>query len=217
MKPTNITFRIASYLLISTVLFISLAASLSGQALADSPQSRYILDISDAEVTFSVKVLGFITVSGQFEQVEGGLVLTETCDTSSIAFRVQAASVNTRDTMIDNMIRGPSLLNSAQYPVITFNSSQVTGSNNGPETITGVLSLNGVQHNVYFTIAPENGQLSYTGEPQTYRANTHINRSDFGIPSPMIGTSNQIRIQVSLTIRQSELILATTKTREATL
>ncbi|MDH3980419.1 MAG: YceI family protein [Gammaproteobacteria bacterium] len=217
MKITNITFKTAYYFLISTVLLVSLTAGLSGQAIADSPRSRYSLDISDAEVTFSVKVLGLITVTGQFEQVEGGLLFTESCGTSSIAFRVQAASVNTSDTLIDNMIRGPSLLNSAQHPVITFNSSQVTGGTNGPETVTGVLSLNGVQHNVNFTITPENGQLIYTGKPQTYRANAYINRSDFGIPSPMIGTSNRIRIQVSLTIRQSELILATAKIQEATL
>ena len=217
MKNTNSTFKPVFYFLISTSLLISLAASLSGKAIADSPRSRYSMDISDAEVTFSVKVLGLITVTGQFEQVEGSLQFTDTCDTSSIAFRVQAASVNTSDTMIDNMVRGPSLLNSEQHPVITFNSSQVTGSVNGPETITGDLSLNGFQHSVNFTITPEDGQLSYTGQPQTYRANAHINRSDFGIPSPMIGTSERIRIQVSLTIRQSELMLATANTRDAAL
>lgn len=198
-----------------TLLLAGLVMSLAGQAIADNPEPRYSLDISDAEVTFSVKVLGLITVTGQFEQVEGGLQFTESCATSSIVFRVQTASVNTRDTIINDMIRGPALLNSERYPVITFNSSQVTGSGNGPETITGDLILNGVQRSISFTITPENGRLSYTGEPQNYHARTHISRSDFGIPSPMIGTSDSIQIRVRLTIRQNELMLATAESPDA--
>jgi len=208
MKVKNILYRAVYPFLALAVLFASIAA---GPASADKPRPHYTLDIADAEVTFSVKVLGLITIKGQFRQVEGDMQFTEACDTSNIAFRIQAASVSTRDTMMDNMIRGPSLLNIEQYPVISFNSSQVTGGVGGPETITGNLMLNGVQRSVSFTIKPENDQLTYTGEPLTYRAATHIKRSDFGIPSPIPGTSNRIQIQVNLTIRQSELMLATAR------
>jgi polyisoprenoid-binding protein YceI len=208
MNVKNILYRAVYYFLAPVVLVTFIAANPAG---ADKPHPYYTLDIADAEVTFSVKVLGFITVKGQFRQVEGDMQFTEACDTSNIAFRIQAASISTRDTMIDNMIRGPSLLNSEQYPVITFNSSQVTGGVSGPETITGSLMLNGVQRNVSFTIKPENSQPAYTGETLTYRADAHIKRSDFGIPSPVPGTGNRIQIQVNLTIRQSELMLATAR------
>lgn len=208
MKVKNGLYSVVYFFLPLAVLLASIAA---GPASADNPRPHYTLDIADAEVTFSVKVLGLVTVKGQFRQVEGDIQFTEACDTSNIAFRIQAASVSTRDRMMDKMIRGTALLNSDQYPVITFNSSQVTGGASGPETITGNLTLNGIQRSVSFAIKSENAQPAYTGEPLTYRADTHIKRSDFGIPSPVPGTSNRINIEVSLIIRQSELMLATNR------
>lgn len=193
---------------VSLILFIAvLFAGGTREVYADHPYYR--LDISDAEVTFSVTVLGFVTVTGQFQQVEGGMRFTEACDTTDIVFRIQTASVHTTSRKIDDMIRGPSLLNSEQHPLITFSGSQVTTGRNGPERITGELFLNGVRRSVSFMITPEYDQS------QRYHASTNIRRSDFGIPSPMIGTSDLIRIQVSLAIRQNNLMIATAETRDA--
>lgn len=208
MNVKNILYRVVYPFPALAVLLASIAA---GPVSAENTHTRYTLDIADAEVTFSVKVFGFVTVEGQFGQVEGDMQFTEACATSNIAFRIQTASVSTHDTLIDKMIRGPSLLNSERYPVITFNSSQVTGGASGPGIITGNLVLNGVQRSVSFTVNPENSRPTNTGKPLTYRADTDIRRSDFGIPSPVPGTSNRIRIQVKLTIRQSELMLATAR------
>lgn len=198
IKPLR---RFASLTLFIAVLFVGGTK----EVYADHPYYR--LDIADAQVTFSVKVLGFITVTGQFEQVDGGMQFTEARHTTDIDFRIQTASVRTSDRMIDDIIRSRSFLNSERYPLITFSSSWVTTGGNGPEKVTGELSLNGICRSVSFMIAPAYDQ------PQRYHASTYIRRSDFDIPSPMIGTGDQIRIQVSLTIRQNRLMIATAEGR----
>lgn len=45
---------------------------------------------------------------------------------------------------------------------------------------------------------------------------TRISRTDFGIPSPMIGTSDTVHIRVSLQLREETLRLASSTSQETT-
>jgi polyisoprenoid-binding protein YceI len=184
---------------------------------ADSQDRQYVLDLSGAEVGFSVNVLGLFRVSGRFDQVEGGLLFSESCTAKSIAFSIQTASVNTNNRLRDGIIRGPALLNSRDYPpVIAFTSSHIASDNDGPGMITGKLNMNGKSRQVSFRIEPEQRAPGDSSPTADYQAVASISRADFGIPSPMIGTSDTVQIRVSLQLRQETLRLASSTTTETT-
>jgi polyisoprenoid-binding protein YceI len=198
------------------LLSLLLAMTLPWPAGADSQDRQYVLDLSGAEVGFSVNVLGLFRVSGRFDQVEGGLLFSESCTAKSIAFSIQTASVNTNNRLRDGIIRGPALLNSRDYPVIAFTSSHIVSNKDGPGMITGKLNMNGKSRQVSFRIEPGQRAPGDSSPTAGYQAVASISRADFGIPSPMIGTSDTVQIRVSLQLRQETLRLASSTTTETT-
>jgi polyisoprenoid-binding protein YceI len=183
---------------------------------AERPAPHYTLDLSDAEVNFSIDVLGLFRVSGRFDQVQGGLLFSEACTAESIAFSIQTASVNTDNPLRDRVIRSPALLNSRAHPFITFSSTRIDNLDGRPGRITGTLGMNGMSREVSFTLRPGSASGDVTPGPEGYVALASISRNDFGIPSPMPGTSDTIRIQVTLALREDRLTLASSATQENT-
>jgi polyisoprenoid-binding protein YceI len=198
------------------LLSLLLAMTLPWPAGADSQDRQYVLDLSGAEVGFSVNVLGLFRVSGRFDQVEGGLLFSESCTAKSIAFSIQTDSVNTNNRLRDGIIRGPALLNSRDYPIIAFTSSHIVSNKDGPGMITGKLNMNGKSRQVSFRIEPGQRAPGDSSPTAGYQAVASISRADFGIPSPMIGTSDTVQIRVSLQLRQETLRFASSTTTETT-
>ena len=64
--------RFLSSLLLTTIL----STPWPGAAFAAGEARNYVLDLSDADVGFSIDVLGMFSVSGRFERVQGGLLLS---------------------------------------------------------------------------------------------------------------------------------------------
>jgi polyisoprenoid-binding protein YceI len=82
--------------------------------------------------------------------------------------------------------------------------------------ITGKLNMNGKSRQVSFRIEPEQRAPGDSSPTADYQAVASISRADFGIPSPMIGTSDTVQIRVSLQLRQETLRLASSTTTETT-
>jgi hypothetical protein len=76
--------------------------------------------------------------------------------------------------------------------------------------------MNGRSREVSFILRPGTAAEDVTPEPDGYVALASISRADFGIPSPMPGTSDTIRIQVTLELREDRLTLASSATQENT-
>ena len=207
MKPRNRA-------LISLLLVSVLSSPWSGHALAASGDSQYILDLSGAEIGFSIDVLGLFRVSGRFDRVRGGLLFSGSCTAESIAFVIQTDSVNTNNRLRDSIISSPALLNSQDHPVIAFTSTRIVSEDGRPMLITGVLDMNGKTRTVSFRIERPHPVETALSRADGYRATASISRADFGIPSPMPGTSDTVYIQVSLMLREESLRLASSTTQE---
>lgn len=198
------------------LLSLLLAMTLPWPAGADSQDRQYVLDLSGAEVGFSVNVLGLFRVSGRFDQVEGGLLFSESCTAKSIAFSIQTASVNTNNRLRDGIIRGPALLNSRDYPTIAFSSTRIVTTDGRPREITGILEMNGKTRQVRFQVTRPHPVERVLSRAARYQAIASLSRADFGIPSPMIGTSDTVHIRVSLRLQEETLRLASSATQEIT-
>ena len=188
------------------VMSLALAASL---ATAAGTTQTWLLDLSNADVSFTIRVLGLFSINGEFEHVRGGLVLDESCAASGISFRIDSASVNTRDTGIDNLLRGPTLLNTQQFPVISFSSTHIVLDSAGPGLITGELALNGITREVSFELERHGERLAADSDAATrFRATTQISRSEFGITALPIAVSDSIHINIVIEARPDNIRLA---------
>lgn len=165
--------------------------------------NSFVLDLSQAEVGFTTRVLGIFPVTGRFDQVHGNLLFNESCTASGISFSINSASVNTRDTQLDKLLRSPILLNSQHYPVIVFSSNRIVLDEQGSGMVTGKLELNGITREVSFEL------LRVANSASTrFSANTRINRKDFGITALPVAVSNYIDISINIRALPENIRLA---------
>lgn len=102
----------------------------------------YRLDRTRCLAQFSVRHFMVSTVRGTLQPVEGSLVLAgdELAD-SSVRVDFDAASLDTGHGRRDAVLTGPQFLDSAQHPVVRFESRQVVGTDPARFDVVGDLGL----------------------------------------------------------------------------
>ena len=184
---------------IGPTLVLTLLFCLPGTARPESAESGpQSLDLASAVVRFSVQVLGFIQVEGQFEEVQGQLVFGNDCTDSQLSIEIASDSVTTHNETRDELLRSSVFFNTREYPAIHFTSSRLIGNENGLQQLTGKLSLRGMTREVTFTIKPLTDHAGRS-DPQrlAYKATTTIRRTDFGIEGFPVGVSDEVSIVVA--------------------
>ena len=179
-------------------------------ATGDNNTSSWLLDLSNADVSFSVRVLGIFAIEGEFERVHGGLLLDDACSASGIRFSIDTASVSTPDRSIERLLRGPTLLNASNFPVISFASTNIVPADSGPGSITGQLGLNGITREVSFELQRQGDWLA-GGDARAatrFRATTRISRAEFGITALPLAVSDSIDITVVIDAQPRNIRLA---------
>lgn len=175
----------------------------------DDSGRSWLLDLSSADVSFSVRVLGIFAIQGEFERVHGGLLFDAGCNAANIRFSIDTASVRTPDSAIETLLRGPALLNADSFPVISFASSHIVLADTGSGSITGQLGLNGITREVSFALQRQGNWLTGdTREATHFRATMHISRAEFGITALPLAVSDTIDISVVIYAQPQNIRLA---------
>jgi polyisoprenoid-binding protein YceI len=202
------------------VIFLVLAllswVAIPGAGAAGPNQKEsWVMDLSHADVSFSVRVLGIFEISGEFERLHGGLVLNESCDATNITFSIDSASVTTRDTALDSVLRSPALLNTESFPAITFASNRIALHHGEPGVITGQLDLNGVTREVSFVLQqnPGNPAAALTIASRL-EATATISRKAFGITALPVAVADNIEITVTMSAQPEYIKLADTRNQD---
>ena len=157
------------------------------------------MDLSGARVSFSIRVLGMFEVGGKFERVAGDILLDDTCTAAALAFRIEAASVNTQNADLDRFLRSATLLNTENFPLVTFASRNIVMTDSGPGSITGTLTLNGITREIRFTFQRhDTPQAPAAAFSSRFEASANISRSEFGITALPVAVSDTINIHVSV-------------------
>jgi polyisoprenoid-binding protein YceI len=116
-----------------------------------------------------------------------------------VTAHIAAASLDTNDAELDDMVRGSEMLESDRFPEITFVSRQlrVTGKNTGE--MDGDLTLHGQTHPVTLAVTFNGGAPNpLTGKHTLgFSASGHFSRSAFGLGRwyPAVGREIQLRIE----------------------
>ena len=146
----------------------------------------WALDPSRSRVRLTSRALGLIPVRGEFREVRGtGTIGPDGAVRGT--FVVATASIDTRNARRDTHLRSAELLDSDQYPDITFviENVRLTGQD---AVVTGALTVRGVTRPLTFDAA-----VSIRGDGEVgLDATVRINRAGFGVIWNVLGTASML-------------------------
>ena len=166
----------------------------------DAPPGLYHLDQHHWSVTFDVDHFGYSRFVMRFDKMTADLDFhPEDPTRSSVTAHIQAASLDTNDPDVDDLVKGPELLESERFPEIVFQSRElrVTGKNTGE--MTGDLTIHGETRPVTLNVTFNGGAPNpLTGHHTLgFSASGHFSRGAFGLMSwyPAVGREIQLHIE----------------------
>lgn len=139
------------------------------------------IDTTHAEVGFAVKHLMISTVKGRFRDFTGTGETAEDGTIRSVAMEINAASIDTNVKQRDDHLRSPDFFDVANYPKLTFRSTEVRQSGSDI-TIDGDLTIRGVTKRITLK-----GQYTppttdpWGNQRAALDVSTVLNRKDWGL------------------------------------
>ena len=105
-------------------------------------KTKWIIDPVHTQVQFKAKHLVIATVTGSFSEFEGGMNSSrEDFTDADVWFSANTASLNTGTPDRDNHLRSADFFDSANYPTLSFKSTEIRKSGNGNYKLAGNLTI----------------------------------------------------------------------------
>ena len=175
--------------------FTALTLLIAGNAAA----AEYELDVVHTQVLFSASHLGFSTSTGSFADIEGGFSFDESdIESSSVQVEIQVDSIDLNDQTWNDTMLGEHWFDSANYPTITFKSTDVRSTGEGTMAVVGDLTMKGVTKPLTLEIRL-NKLGEQMGKPKAgFSATAIIDRTEFNLKTfaPLIGSEVSLAIEV---------------------
>ncbi|HEY3343695.1 MAG TPA: YceI family protein [Anaerolineaceae bacterium] len=168
----------------------------------------WTIDPAHSEINFAIRHMMISNVRGRFEKFSGNVDFNEeTPAASSVDVKIEAASMNTRDSNRDAHLRSPDFLNADQYPNLTFRSRtvEVVDSNHG--RIHGELTMRDITR-------PVTLEVEYSGQAKSpwgttsagFTAHAVINRKEWdltwnrGLETGGMLVGDELKVDIELEI-----------------
>lgn len=184
----------------SIKLFCSLA--LISTTAAAAPET-YVLDANHTLPRFSYNHMGYSIQESRFDKASGKIVLDRDAGTGSVEVSVDTRSVDTGSPQFNEHIQAADFLDTAQYPAMTFKSSQLHFQDGQLTAVDGTLTLKGISRPVTLTVSSFHCMLHpmYKKEACGANASTVLKRSDFnmGKYAPLVGDEVTVTLPVEAT------------------
>lgn len=135
--------RTTSWLKITLGTYLLLSLPIMSLAASTTPQ-KWKLDVPKTNVNFEVNYLGKATTDGRFNKVNGTIHYdVKKPASTTINFTVYTDSIDTDRSLRDAFLRRKALLNTQQYPTMTFVSKKVSMINPKEANVTGDFTVLG--------------------------------------------------------------------------
>jgi polyisoprenoid-binding protein YceI len=172
-------------------LFI-LTALISGSVFA-----QYKPTDQGSSLNFIIKNFG-IEAPGKFAGLQGDITFDPANLTiANFDVSIDAASVNTDNSLRDSHLRGDSYFDVKNYPKIHFVSTKVTGGKNGSYVITGKLTIKKQTQVISFPFSATASNDSYV-----FKGTFKINRKDFDVGGTST-ISNELEVSLNILAKKS--------------
>jgi polyisoprenoid-binding protein YceI len=177
------------------------AACLFGASGIAAEGSSWRIDPARTEIAFAIDAVGYPRTHGRFDVFNGRISIDlARPERSSVAFHVQADSVDVGSASFGEYLRSAAFLDAARHPTIDFVSTSVEKLSDREVRVSGELTLLGVTKPLTVDVSVERpaggkGRLEF-------EAQTRIDRLEFGMNSgfPLVSRD------VDLTIRSAAAI-----------
>lgn len=157
---------------------------------------RWQLQGANSRTEFAVRNLGVRTVHGQVPLHEAWVDVDPTGNPASVHAVLNLAGITTGNTRRDTDLRKPTLLNTGQYPTLTFTGEPADPTNTG-WSVPGNLEAHG--QTTAITLRVEVTAQADTGAV-TVCASTELDRRDLGVRAPRLLIGARILITIHATI-----------------
>ena len=174
----------------------------------DAPAGLYHLDEHHWSLSFDVDHFGYSRFVMRFDKMKADLDFhPEDPSRSHVSARIEAASLDTNVADLDEMVRGPDLLESERFPEITFVSRALRATGKTTGEMDGDLTIHGQTQPVTLSVTFNGGAPNpLTGKHTLgFSANGHFSRSAFGLGRwyPAVGREIQLRIEAEFESEKS--------------
>jgi polyisoprenoid-binding protein YceI len=146
-------------------------------------KTTWAIDPTHSEVEFKIKHLVISTVKGIFKEFTGAVdVEGEDFTTAEFHFEANVDSIFTNQADRDGHLKSADFFDVANYPKISFTSTEVTKKSEDTYTITGELTVKDITRTVHLTA--EFGGVAtdpYGNVKAGFEITGAINRKDFGL------------------------------------
>ncbi len=165
----------------------------------DAPAGDYHVDPHHWSVSFDVDHLHYARFVMRFDKLDAALDFhPEEPSKSKVSAHIAANSLDTNVAELDELVRGPDLLDSEKFPEITFVSKTLrpTGKNTGE--MEGDLTIHGVTQTVTLDVTFNGGAPNpLTGHHTLgFSAAGHFSRAAFGLVHWYPAVGNEIRVRI---------------------
>jgi polyisoprenoid-binding protein YceI len=161
----------------------------------------YDVDPVHSAVMFRAKRMGVVYVYGRFNEFAGTLEMNgEDVTSGKLVLEVKTTSIDTGNQRRDDHLRSPDFLNTAQLPVMKFESTGVRAAGEGKLEVTGNLTLHGITK-------PVTAMVEKVGSGKDPRAGKTLvgfdgtftlKRSDFDVKYMVGPLSDDIDVHIAL-------------------
>jgi polyisoprenoid-binding protein YceI len=192
------------------IALLSAGLSVFAAAGAQAAAEKYDIDASHSGVVFGWNHFGFSNPTARFDKIEGSVLLDQADLTrSSISVTLPLESLDTGVAKLDEELKGPTFLDAAKYPTITFKSTKVEKVGENRLSITGDLTVHGVTRPV--TLDAKVNRIGIFEIPGVVKvpaagfdATTVIKRSDFGVTKYVPYVSDELPVRITLDAKQAQ-------------
>jgi polyisoprenoid-binding protein YceI len=183
------------------ICLLPLMAIFSTTVLA-APET-YVIDGNHTLPRFSYSHFGYSTQLSRFDKTTGKIVLDRQAKTGSVDVTVDTTSVDTGSALFNEHIQGADFLDTAHYPIMTFQSNTLKFDGDSLVSVEGTLTLKGISKPVTLTVTSFQCMPHPMLKKDACGANatTVVKRTDFnmGKYAPNVGDEVTVTIPVEAT------------------
>ncbi|MEK6664643.1 MAG: YceI family protein [Pseudomonadota bacterium] len=169
-------------------------------AQAASAADQYTIDPTHTYPSFEIDHLGYSTTRGRFNSVQGKLSLDRDAKTGNIEVTIDAASIDTGLTKLEDVLRSSDYFDVKRHPTLNFRGNKFRFDESRLSAVEGELTLLGVTHPVTLTVTRFKCGLNLLQLRQACGADASatIQRSDYGMSKGLPFVGNDVKILISI-------------------
>ncbi|MCF8199477.1 MAG: YceI family protein [Sulfuritalea sp.] len=178
----------------------AILAALAFPIAAFAAPETFNIDPNHTAPRFEYSHFGYSNQMHRFDKTSGQIILDRAAHTGSVDVTIDAKSVNTGLALFNGHIQGPDYFDTAQFPTISFKSTQVKFDGDTPVAVDGNLTIKGVTKPVTLKVTSFHSMPHPMAKRDAIGANAvaKIKRSEFNMGKNTPYVSDDVTLTIAV-------------------